>query len=146
MAFTVIYAARLTRVDRTDRRDRSSEAIMKISMAPALVVADALDHAVILDRQLHKLIKLSPDGSVTGALAAIDIALWDLKWKASRQPIYKLLGGAWRTRIPFYASIGNNGAQDVDSVVKAVEARSGGCSRILATSGSRSLWSTTMPW
>jgi len=43
--------------------------------------------------------------------------------KAFRQPIYKLLGGAWRTRIPFYASIGNNGARDVDGVVKAVEAR-----------------------
>jgi len=35
----------------------------------------------------------------------------------------QLLGGAWRTRIPFYASIGNNGARDVDGVVKAVEAR-----------------------
>ena len=60
---------------------------------------------------------------MTGALAAIDIALWDLKGKAFRQPIYKLLGGAWRTRIPFYASIGNNGARDVDGVVKTVEAR-----------------------
>ena len=89
-------------------------------MTPALMGADVLDHAVILDRLLHKLIKLGPDGIVTGALAAIDIALWDLKGKAFRQPIYKLLGGAWRTRIPFYASIGNNGARDVDGVVKAV--------------------------
>src|SRR5918996_1191993 len=92
-------------------------------MASALVGADVLDHAVTLDRLLHKLIKLGPDGIVTGALAAVDIALWDLKGKAFRQPIYKLLGGAWRTRIPFYASIGNNGARDVDGVVKAVEAR-----------------------
>lgn len=92
-------------------------------MAPALVGADALDHAVILDRLLHKLIKLGPDGIVTGALAAVDIALWDLKGKAFRQPIYKLLGGAWRTRIPFYASIGDNGARDVDGVVRTVEAR-----------------------
>src|SRR5918994_41174 len=91
-------------------------------MAPVLVGADVLDHAVTLDRLLHKLIKLGPDGIVTGALAAIDIALWDLKGKAFRQPIYKLLGGAWRTRIPFYASIGNNGARDVDGVVKAFDA------------------------
>jgi L-alanine-DL-glutamate epimerase-like enolase superfamily enzyme len=60
---------------------------------------------------------------VTGAVAAVDIALWDLKGKAFRQPIYKLLGGAWRTRIPFYASIGGNAARDVDGVVKTVEAR-----------------------
>ena len=53
-------------------------------MAPALIGADVLDHAVTLDRLLHKLIKLGPDGIVTGALAAIDIALWDLKGKAFR--------------------------------------------------------------
>src|SRR5215510_11884603 len=92
-------------------------------MAPALLGADVLDHAVTLDRLLHKLIKLGPDGIVTGALAAIDIALWDLKGKAFGQPIYKLLGGAWRTRIPFYASIGGNANRDVDGVVKTVEAR-----------------------
>src|SRR4029077_6113122 len=79
----------------------ASLAVIARDMAPALVGADALDHAVILDRLLHRLIKLGPDGIVTGALAAIDIALWDLKGKAFRQPIYKLLGGAWRTRIPF---------------------------------------------
>jgi L-alanine-DL-glutamate epimerase-like enolase superfamily enzyme len=101
----------------------ASLAVIARDMAPSLVGADALDHAVTLDRLLHRLIKLGPDGIVTGALAAIDIALWDLKGKAFRQPIYKLLGGAWRTRIPFYASIGNNGARDVDGVVKAVEAR-----------------------
>ena len=61
----------------------ASLAVIARDMAPALVGADALDHAVILDRLLHKLIKLGPDGIVTGALAAIDIALWDLKGKRS---------------------------------------------------------------
>ena len=65
----------------------ASLAVIARDMAPTLVGADALDHAVILDRLLHKLIKLGPDGIVTGALAAIDIALWDLKGKAFRQPI-----------------------------------------------------------
>jgi L-alanine-DL-glutamate epimerase-like enolase superfamily enzyme len=101
----------------------ASLSVLARDMAPALVGADPLDHAVVLDRLLHKLIKLGPDGIVTGALAAIDIALWDLKGKAFGQPIHKLLGGAWRTRIPFYASIGNNAARDVDGVVKTVEAR-----------------------
>ena len=101
----------------------ASLSVIARDMAPALVGADALDHAVVVDRLLHKLIKLGPDGIVTGALAAIDIALWDLKGKAFKQPIYKLLGGAWRTRIPFYASIGGNAARDVDGVVRTVEAR-----------------------
>jgi len=101
----------------------ASLAVIARDMAPALIGGDPLDHAVMLDRLLHKLIKLGPDGIVTGAYAALDIALWDLKGKALRQPIHKLLGGAWRTRIPFYASIGGNAARDVDGVVKTVEAR-----------------------
>jgi len=101
----------------------ASLAVIARDIAPALVGADVLDHAVLCDRLLHRLIKLGPDGIVTGALAAVDIALWDLKGKALRQPIHKLLGGAWRTRIPFYASIGGHAARDVDGVVRTVEAR-----------------------
>jgi len=56
-------------------------------------------------------------------LAALDIALWDLKGKFLGQPIYKLLGGAWRTSLPSYASIGGNGVRSVDEVLRVVEAR-----------------------
>lgn len=91
--------------------------------APSLVGADLLDHSVIYDKLLHKYIKLGPEGAVTGALAALDIALWDLKGKLFNLPIYKLLGGAWRTEVPFYASIGGNANRTVDEVVKVVEGR-----------------------
>ena len=43
-----------------------------------------------------------PAGVFTLALAAIDIALWDIRGKALNQPIWKLLGGA-RDRVPTYA-------------------------------------------
>jgi L-alanine-DL-glutamate epimerase-like enolase superfamily enzyme len=91
--------------------------------AGSLVGADPLDQAVIHDRLLHRYIKLGPEGAVTGALAALDIALWDLKGKMLGLPVYKLLGGAWRTRLPFYASIGGNAARSVDEVVRTVEKR-----------------------
>jgi L-alanine-DL-glutamate epimerase-like enolase superfamily enzyme len=84
---------------------------------------DPFDQAVIFDRLLHRYIKLGPEGAVTGALAALDIALWDLKGKALGLPIYKLLGGAWRTKLPFYASIGGNAKRSVDEVLRTVEAR-----------------------
>lgn len=97
--------------------------IVERDMAPMLIGADALDHAVLADRLLHTFIKLGPEGAVTGALAAIDIALWDIRGKMADLPIYKLLGGAWQTEIPFYASIGGNATRSVDDVVKVVEAR-----------------------
>jgi D-galactarolactone cycloisomerase len=38
------------------------------------------------------------------ALSGVDIALWDAWSRALGQPIYALLGGAYRTEIPVYAS------------------------------------------
>ncbi|MBI4203974.1 MAG: mandelate racemase/muconate lactonizing enzyme family protein [Betaproteobacteria bacterium] len=44
-----------------------------------------------------------PGGIFTLALAAIDIALWDIKGKAFNLPVAKLAGG-FRDRVPTYAS------------------------------------------
>jgi L-alanine-DL-glutamate epimerase-like enolase superfamily enzyme len=44
-----------------------------------------------------------PAGIFTMALSAIDVALWDIKGKASGLPLWKLLGGG-RDRIATYAS------------------------------------------
>ena len=101
----------------------ASLGIIARDLAPALVGQDPLDHAVLLDTAFHRFAKLGPEGALTGALAALDIALWDVKGKFLGQPIYKLLGGAWRTSLPFYASIGGNGAHNVDEVLRVVEAR-----------------------
>src|SRR5256714_8139960 len=38
------------------------------------------------------------------AMSAIDIALWDLIGKASKRPVYSLLGGALRQRVPAYVT------------------------------------------
>ncbi|HEY2229386.1 MAG TPA: mandelate racemase/muconate lactonizing enzyme family protein [Xanthobacteraceae bacterium] len=101
----------------------ASLGILTHDIAPAVIGADPLDHAVIQDRLMHRLVKLGPEGALSGALAALDIALWDLKGKSLNQPIYKLLGGAWRTALPFYASIGGNGTRSVDEVLRVVEQR-----------------------
>ena len=101
----------------------ASLSMIKNDIAPLLIGQDPLDHAVLLDQAMHTLIKLGPEGALTGALAALDIALWDLKGKFTGLPIYKLLGGAWKTAMPFYASIGGNGDRSVDEVLRVVEQR-----------------------
>lgn len=55
----------------------------------------------------HRLLGLAgsgaPAGVATSAVAAIDVALWDLRGKGVGLPLYKLLGG-FRDRVPTYAS------------------------------------------
>jgi len=43
-------------------------------------------------------------GAIVSAVASIDIALWDLVGKVLKVPIYDLLGGKCREKIPAYAS------------------------------------------
>ena len=59
-----------------------------------------------------------PAGMFTLALAAIDIALWDIRGKALNQPLWKLLGGA-RERVPTYASGSLRRNLSLDEVVNA---------------------------
>ena len=49
---------------------------------------------------------LNNSGSLrnVGATSGVDIALWDIMGKALDVPVYRLLGGAFRDRIPCYAS------------------------------------------
>jgi len=102
---------------------RASLGMIRDDIAPMLIGQDPLDHAVLLDQAMHTLVKLGPEGALTGALAALDIACWDLKGKLTGLPIYKLIGGAWKTAIPFYASIGGNGDRTVEQVCRVVEQR-----------------------
>lgn len=55
------------------------------------------DHELIWEG-LHK------QGTDPAAISAVDIALWDVMGKALQQPIYQLLGGAFRTRVQAYAT------------------------------------------
>jgi len=48
-------------------------------------------------------------GAEMRALSAIDVALWDLLGQACGQPIYRLLGGPVRAKIPIYNTCGGPG-------------------------------------
>jgi L-alanine-DL-glutamate epimerase-like enolase superfamily enzyme len=62
-----------------------------------------------------------PGGVFTLALAAIDIALWDIKGKALDVPVAKLAGG-FRDRVPTYASGALMRTFSLDHVAKAAAA------------------------
>ena len=67
-------------------------------LVPALIGRDPLDREALWRSLWSRVFPLAP-----GALAVVDIALWDLLGKTSNLPIYQLLGGT-RRQIPSYAS------------------------------------------
>src|SRR3954468_7896024 len=49
--------------------------------------------------------------TVMTAISAVEVALWDLVGKACGQPVYRLLGGRCRHRLPAYANGWYGGAK-----------------------------------
>jgi galactonate dehydratase len=47
-----------------------------------------------------------PTGFYMDALAACDIAIWDILGKAAGKPVHRILGGRYRDRVRLYAGIG----------------------------------------
>lgn len=82
---------------------RGYAALVEDILAPRLIGRDARDR-----RALWKLMRAGlsgrPGGQLVEAIAALDIALWDLAGQAAGEPIHKLLGGMGRTEVPAYAS------------------------------------------
>jgi len=80
-------------------------AIVNEIAAPALDGADPLCHERLWDRLYWLLTPRGQSGYAAHAMAAIDLALWDIKGQALGQPCWKLLGGA-RAQVPVYATFG----------------------------------------
>lgn len=89
------------------------------SLAPRLVGRNALD-VVANWHHLHDgLAFVGAAGAATGALAAMDIASWDILGRAAGLPLYRLLGAA-RESIATYGS-GGSLALDTAALVAEME-------------------------
>lgn len=84
----------------------TTKTIVETALRPVLVDRDPLDSSALWYRMYSA---MRERGHQTGfypdALAAVDIALWDIKGKATGLPVYKLLGGAFRERVPVYNNV-----------------------------------------
>ncbi|MCB1994318.1 MAG: mandelate racemase/muconate lactonizing enzyme family protein [Burkholderiaceae bacterium] len=80
-------------------------AIVDQIAGPALVGQDPLRHEQLWERLYWLLTPRGQSGYASHAIAALDLALWDLKGQALGQPCWRLLGGA-RDQVPVYATFG----------------------------------------
>ena len=72
---------------------------------PAIIGADAMAHERVWQMLYWTLTPWGQSGQGSHAIAAIDLALWDIKGKALGEPIWKLIVGA-RDRIEAYTTCG----------------------------------------
>jgi L-alanine-DL-glutamate epimerase-like enolase superfamily enzyme len=75
-------------------------------MAARLLGADALAVESHWRWLFERCTPFGHPGAELRALSAIDLALWDLLGQATGQPVYRLLGGPVRERIPVYNTCG----------------------------------------
>jgi L-rhamnonate dehydratase len=78
--------------------------VIDLYLKPLLIGQDPWDIEQLWQHMYRKTMAFGRKGIGMVAISAVDIALWDLLGKSSGQPVYRLLGGRTKPRIPVYAS------------------------------------------
>jgi L-alanine-DL-glutamate epimerase-like enolase superfamily enzyme len=78
--------------------------LIDLYLAPLLVGQNPWDVEFLWQHMYRKTMAFGRKGVAMAAISAVDIALWDLMGKSAKQPVYRLLGGRTKARIPVYAS------------------------------------------
>src|ERR1700730_17651095 len=73
-------------------------------LKPLLIGADPWDTEYLWQQMYRRTMAFGRKGVAMTAISAVDIALWDILGKSAKQPVYRLLGGRTKKRIPVYAS------------------------------------------
>ncbi|KXX66662.1 mandelate racemase/muconate lactonizing enzyme family protein [Flammeovirga sp. SJP92] len=76
---------------------KAIKAMLDYDLGPALVGKDATQIDEIYDFMEWHIHYVGRGGIASFAISAIDIALWDIKGKASKQPLWKMAGGVNNT-------------------------------------------------
>jgi L-alanine-DL-glutamate epimerase-like enolase superfamily enzyme len=78
--------------------------VIDLYLKPLLIGADPWDFEFLWQHMYRRTMAFGRKGIGMTAISAVDIAIWDLLGKSAKQPVYRLLGGRTKPRIPVYAS------------------------------------------
>lgn len=73
-------------------------------LKPLLVGTDPLDSEYLWQSMYRRTLPFGRKGIGMTAISAVDLAIWDAKGKILGQPVFKLLGGRTKAKLPVYAS------------------------------------------
>ena len=73
-------------------------------LKPLLIGADPMDSEYLWQSMYRRTLPFGRKGIGMTAISALDLAIWDAKGKLLKQPVFRLLGGRTKSKIPVYAS------------------------------------------
>jgi L-rhamnonate dehydratase len=83
---------------------RLAKQTIDLYLTPLLTGRDPFDSEFLWQLMYRQTMAFGRKGITMAAISAVDIAIWDLMGKAAGQPVFKLLGGRTKQKIPIYAS------------------------------------------
>jgi L-lyxonate dehydratase len=83
---------------------RITKQVIDVYLKPLLIGKNPFDSEFLWQLMYRKTMAFGRKGIGMTAISAIDIAIWDILGKAAKQPVFRLLGGRTKHRIPVYAS------------------------------------------
>lgn len=73
-------------------------------LEPLLIGTDPMDSEYIWQSMYRRTLPFGRKGIGMTAISAVDLAIWDAKGKMLDQPVFRLLGGRTKAKLPVYAS------------------------------------------
>ncbi|MGH9400574.1 MAG: L-rhamnonate dehydratase [Terriglobia bacterium] len=83
---------------------RVTKQVVDTYLKPILLGQNPFDCECLWQHMYRRTVAFGRKGIGMVAISAVDIALWDLMGKIVKQPVFRLLGGKTKARIPVYAS------------------------------------------
>ncbi|HUK26640.1 MAG TPA: L-rhamnonate dehydratase [Terriglobales bacterium] len=83
---------------------QAAKQVIDLYLKPLLIGQDPWEIERLWQHMYRKTMAFGRKGLGMVAISALDIALWDILGKSAKQPVYRLLGGRTKARIPVYAS------------------------------------------
>jgi L-alanine-DL-glutamate epimerase-like enolase superfamily enzyme len=83
---------------------RVTKQAIDVYLTPILLGQNPWDSEYLWQNMYRRTMAFGRKGIGMVAISAVDIAIWDLLGKVTKQPVFRLLGGKTKQKIPVYAS------------------------------------------